>query len=72
MKTCTLPAYDEFWDLFDRVKMHMNWDSKKTIFWFNTVNPLLGECAPVVFFMKRKDKCIAWIDAMISENSVDH
>jgi len=44
-------------------------DHYKTVLWFTTKNPHLGECEPIVFYERnRGHKVTAFIDNQLDEN----
>ena len=57
-----------FNQLVEQVQNHMHWDLDKTLFWFDTKNPNLGETTPRNYFERRPEKCIKWILSLIDEN----
>ena len=61
-------AYNQ---LVEAVQNHMRWDLDKTLFWFDTDNPHIGNCSPKKYYKLKPDKCIKWIISMIEENTKD-
>lgn len=56
--------------LYEKVKSHMGWDSKKTLLWFTTENPLLGNVKPAdMIVIGRSGKLEKFIDGLIEEST---
>jgi hypothetical protein len=55
--------------LFEKVQKHMEWDDAKTMLWFHTMNPHIGNSTPNFFISLKPVKAEKWIDSLIEENS---
>jgi len=55
--------------LVKKVQDHMEWDLEKTLLWFGTANPLLGNATPDDLILKGREKKLEmFIDNCINEN----
>lgn len=57
---------------FEKVMKHMKWSEDKTSLWFSSNNPLIGDCSPNIFIVRRPEKFEKWLDALIDENTNPH
>ena len=60
----------EFCKLFKKIQRHMKWDEATTFYWFDAINPNLGQASPMhMIALGRGHKVLSFVDAQIDLSS---